>query len=88
MKAHSDPATRGDVCLAKVTRSTPLAIGAWSGSDTLWWKQAIRQVAVAALRLHHYRYVRTRMFRDALSREDLSESVCARRCGDQAVNKH
>lgn len=31
------------------------------------WKRALMGVAAAAFRLHHYRFVRTRMLHDALS---------------------
>lgn len=31
------------------------------------WKRALKAVAAAAFRLHHYRFVRTRMLHDALS---------------------
>ncbi len=88
MKAHSDPATHRDERPVKVTTATPLAVGDRTDGETLWWKQALRQVAGAALRLHHYRYVRTRMFRDALSREEPCESHCASKCGEEAANKH
>ncbi len=87
MKAHTDPDNRRDERPGTETSSTPLAIGDRADRETLWWQQALRQVAVAALRLHHYRYVRTRMFRDALKREESSQSVCVSRC-DQAANKH
>ncbi len=86
MKSYSDPANRRDESPVIKTAVTPLAIDDSTDRESQWWKQALRQVAVAALRLHHYRYVRTRMFRDALSRES-SQSVCVSRC-DQTVNKH
>ncbi|MEX0976447.1 MAG: hypothetical protein WDZ50_05060 [Woeseia sp.] len=86
-KAPSYPVTRRDECPASVTTASPIAMDERTGSETLWWKQAVRQVAVSALRLHHYRYVRTRMFHDALSR-DLSESACVSRCRDQCVGEH
>ena len=31
------------------------------------WKRALKGVVAAAFRLHHYRFVRTRMLHDALS---------------------
>lgn len=38
------------------------------------WKSALKGVAAAALRLHHYRFVRTRMLHDALAsaRDDVA----------------
>ncbi len=87
MKPYSDPPDRRDESPVNETAAIPLAIRDSSDRESQWWKQALRQVAVAALRLHHYRYVRTRMFRDALSRGESSQSVCVSRC-DQAVNKH
>ena len=43
------------------------------GTADRTWKKALKGVAAAALRLHHYRFVRTRMLHDALasSRDDI-----------------
>lgn len=43
------------------------------------WKKALMGVAAAALRLHHYRFVRTRMLHDALasSREQVAGNHAA-----------
>ena len=40
------------------------------------WKRALRGAAAAALRLHHYRFVRTRMLHDALSARDAEGVDC------------
>ena len=40
------------------------------------WKRALSSAAAAALRLHHYRFVRTRMLHDALSARDADGADC------------
>lgn len=87
MSAHPDPANPRDGCPMIERPVHPPAIGDDTEHQTLWWKQALRQIAAAALRLHHYRYVRTRIFHDALSRGESCQSVCVSKC-DHAVNKH
>jgi hypothetical protein len=52
---------------------TPTAFGhrtAGGPAQTRWWKAALRHVVFAALRLHEYRYLRTRLFHEALDRDN------------------
>jgi hypothetical protein len=59
-------------CAARCT-ATPTASGrgaAGSSVQSRWWMGPLRQIAFAALRLHEYRYLRTRLFHQALARDD------------------
>ena len=66
MRPHTGP-------LARV-RPVDSADGATPESAEIRWTRALKGVVAAAFRLHHYRFVRTRMLHDALraSRSDIS----------------
>lgn len=64
MKTRSDPFTCTGHCTA-----TDIGTRATGGTAQSLWMATLQQLAFAALRLHEYRYLRTRMFHAALDRE-------------------